>query len=84
MIFPYGPAIAPWTTLKTLTSTIRNRERYREDIRNIVITNVLNNLSVDVVVRNINVGVQICAAVEAINTDLLGIDTLTCEIQQRN
>jgi hypothetical protein len=42
MIFPYGPAIAPWTTLKTLTSTIRNRVKYRDDMRNIVNTNVLN------------------------------------------
>jgi hypothetical protein len=50
----------------------------------VVITNVLNNLSIDVDVRNINVAVQICAVVELINTELLGGNTLDCDIQQRN
>ncbi len=50
----------------------------------VVITNLLNNLSVDVDVRNINVGVQVCAVVEALNTELLSTDSLTCTIQQRN
>ena len=47
----------------------------------VVITNVLNNLSVDVDVRNNNVAVQVCAVVQALNTILVG-DTLTCDIQQ--
>ena len=50
----------------------------------VVITNLLNNLSVDVDVRNINVAVQVCAVVEALNTELLSTDSLTCTIQQRN
>ena len=50
----------------------------------VVITNLLNNLSVDVDVRNINIAVQVCAVVEALTTDLLTVDTLTCSIQQRN
>ena len=50
----------------------------------VVITNLLNNLSVDVDVRNISVAVQVCAVVEALNTELLSTDSLTCAIQQRN
>ena len=49
----------------------------------IVITNVLNNVSIDVDVRNINVAVQVCAVVEALNTEILTVDSLRCEIQQR-
>jgi len=46
----------------------------------IVITNLLNNLSIDVDVKNNNVAVQVCAVVNALNA---GIGTsLTCEIQQ--
>jgi hypothetical protein len=47
----------------------------------IVINNVLNNLSIDVDVRNNRVAVQVCAIVNLINTILDG-DTLTCTIQQ--
>ena len=47
----------------------------------IVITDVLNNLSIDVDVKNNNVAVQVCAVVDVISSDLLG-DQLTCEIQQ--
>jgi hypothetical protein len=50
----------------------------------VVITNLLNNLSVDVDVRNINVAVQVCAAVEALTTSVLTVDSLTCDIQARN
>lgn len=50
---------------------------------NIVITNLLNNLDIDVTVRNINVAVQVCAIVELLNAELLALDELTCEIQQR-
>ena len=48
----------------------------------IVITNVLNNLSIDVDVRNNRVAVQVCAIVNLLNTILDGGDTLTCTIQQ--
>jgi hypothetical protein len=47
----------------------------------VVITNLLNNLSIDVDVRNNNVAVQICAVVQALNTILVG-QTLTCDIRQ--
>jgi hypothetical protein len=46
----------------------------------VVITNLLNNLSVDVDVRNNNVAVQVCAVVTALNT-FVGT-SLTCDIQQ--
>ena len=46
----------------------------------IVITNLLNNLSVDVDVRNNNVALQVCAVINALNA---GIGTqLTCFIEQ--
>ena len=48
----------------------------------VVITNLLNNLSVDIDVRNNKVAVQICAAVDALNTTLVGGDVLHCEINQ--
>jgi hypothetical protein len=41
----------------------------------IVITNVLNNLTVEVDVRNVNVAAQICA-------QLIATGNFTCEIQQ--
>jgi len=47
----------------------------------VVINNVLNNLSIDVDVRNVNVAVQVCAVVNALNTILDG-DRLTCTIEQ--
>jgi hypothetical protein len=47
----------------------------------VVITNVLNNLSVDIDVRNVNVAAQVCAAVNAINT-IIAPTVLTCDIQQ--
>jgi hypothetical protein len=46
-----------------------------------VVTNLLNNLHVEVDVRNNNVAVQVCAVVQALNTILVG-QTLTCEIEQ--
>jgi hypothetical protein len=49
----------------------------------VVITNLLNNLTVDVDVRNISVAVQVCAVVEAISSDLLGGNALSCDVQQR-
>ena len=46
----------------------------------IVITNVLNNLSIDVDVRNVKAAVQVCAIVNLIASDLG--TPLTCQIQQ--
>jgi hypothetical protein len=46
----------------------------------IVITNLLNNLSVDVDVKNNKVAVQVCAVVTALNA-AVGT-SLTCDIQQ--
>ena len=48
----------------------------------IVITNVLNNLSIDVDVKNNKVAVQVCAIVQALNTILAPAASLTCDIQQ--
>jgi hypothetical protein len=42
----------------------------------VVITNLLNNLTIDIDVRNVNVAAQICAAVLAVQTNV------TCEVQQ--
>jgi len=49
---------------------------------NVVIFNVLNNLSVTIPVQNNNVAVQVCAVVQALNTILVG-ETLECTITQR-
>ena len=46
----------------------------------IVITNLLNNLSVDVDVQNNKVAVQICAVINALGTSI-GAE-LTCDVQQ--
>jgi len=46
----------------------------------VVITNLLNDNSVDIRVTNNNVAVQVCAAVSAINT--LGGISLSCTIRQ--
>jgi len=46
----------------------------------VVITNVLNNLSVDVDVKNNNVAVQVCAIVNLLNSTI-GTN-LTCTTQQ--
>jgi hypothetical protein len=57
-------------------------EREMLGLITIIITNVLNNLSVDVEVKNVNIAVQVCAIVNVLNTILDG-DRLTCFIQQR-
>ena len=51
---------------------------------NVQVTDVLNDLTVDLDVRNNNVAVQVCAAVEALSADLidLGLGGLTCDITQ--
>ena len=56
-------------------------ERNMMALVTVVITNLLNNLSVEVDVKNNNVAVQVCAVVQALNTILVG-QTLTCEIEQ--
>jgi len=45
----------------------------------VVITNLLNGLSIDVDVKNNNVAVQVCAVVAALNTNIA--TSLTCDIQ---
>jgi len=57
-------------------------ERRMLGLVTVVITNVLNNLSVDVTVRNNSVAVQICAVVDLLNGILLFGNQLTCTIQQ--
>ena len=47
----------------------------------VIITNVLNNLSVNVEVKNNSVAVQVCAAVQLINT-IISPTVLHCEIAQ--
>jgi hypothetical protein len=51
---------------------------------NVIITNLLNGLSVDIDVNNNNIAVQVCAIVNLLN-GILGINvtTLTCEIGQK-
>jgi len=46
----------------------------------IVITNLLNNLSVDIDVKNNNVAVQVCAIVQILNANVGTL--LTCDIRQ--
>jgi hypothetical protein len=52
----------------------------------VVITNLLNNLTVDIDVKNNNVAVQICAAVNLLNGILVEnsvpVAVLTCDIEQ--
>ena len=56
----------------------------RELMALVRIGNVLSGNTIDVDVRNVNVAVQVCAAVEAINLELLTVDARKCEIVQRN
>ncbi len=55
-------------------------ERNMMALVTIVITNLLNNLSIDIDVRNNNVAVQVCAVISALN-GAVGT-SLTCEIEQ--
>jgi hypothetical protein len=52
----------------------------RETLALVVIRNVANNNRIKITVQDINVGVQVCALVEVI--DSLTLDTLTCTIRQ--
>lgn len=48
----------------------------------VVITNVLNNLSIDVDVRNNKIAVQVCAIVALLGTILPTAGSLDCDIVQ--
>jgi hypothetical protein len=48
----------------------------------VVITNLLNNLSIEVPVQNNNVAVQVCAVVNLLGDILLPPENLTCAIEQ--
>ncbi len=55
----------------------------------VTITNVLNNLTVDVDVRNNNVALLVCAVVQDINAILVddegdAVAILSCDIEQRS
>lgn len=52
----------------------------RETLALVVIRNLANNNRIRINVSNIDVGVQVCALVEVI--DSLTLDTLTCTIRQ--
>jgi len=52
----------------------------RETLALVVIRNVANNTRIKINVENVNVGVQVCALVEVI--DSLTLDSLTCAIRQ--
>ncbi len=58
-------------------------ERNMMALVTVVITNLLNNLTIDIDVRNNNVAVQVCAIVEALNVILVNGNVLDCDIQQR-
>jgi len=47
----------------------------------ILVTNNLNHLSIPIEVKNNNIAVQVCAAVQALNT-ILAPTTLTCEVAE--
>ena len=55
-------------------------EREMLGLITIIITNLLNNLSVNVQVKNVNVAVQVCAVINVLNQNI-GTN-LTCNIQQ--
>ncbi|MBA2313323.1 MAG: hypothetical protein H0V97_11085 [Actinobacteria bacterium] len=60
-----------------VTLDLPNREML---LVTVVITNLLNNLSIDVDVKNNNVAVQVCAVVTALSS--LVSTPLSCEIRQ--
>ena len=64
-------------------------EREMLGLVTIVITNVLNNLSIDVDVKNVNVALQVCAVISDVNAILVddsgdSVAILTCDVQQSN
>jgi hypothetical protein len=56
-------------------------EREMLGLVTVVITNVLNNLTVNVQVKNNKVAIQVCAIVDVLNS-ILTVDRLNCVIQQ--
>jgi hypothetical protein len=71
------PTLTP--ALIEAQSAIELPERQLLALVTIVISNVLNNLEIEV--RNNNVAVQVCAVVQAITANNLA--NLTCEVQQK-
>ena len=48
---------------------------------NVIVTNLLNNLTVSIPVQNNKVAVQVCAAVQLINS-IIAPSNLTCSVGQ--
>ena len=48
--------------------------------KSVTVTNVLNNLSIDVPVKNQNEAAKICSTVELISANLLTSNHLTCSV----
>ena len=61
----------------------KRHQNRQHGLVNVVITDVLNNLSITIPIKGNNVAVQVCAVVEAIDVDLLALNTLRCEFVQR-
>jgi hypothetical protein len=70
-------------TLQAMESQTALELPYRHmlSLVNVTIRNVLNGLHVTVIVKNNNVAVQVCAAVQAIN-NIIAPTRLTCRITQ--
>jgi hypothetical protein len=64
-------------------SALELPDRQMLALSTVVVTNLLNNLDVEINVTRNNVAVQLCAAVELINAELFTVDTIDCEITQR-
>ena len=60
----------------------RNNRNRQRGLVNVAITDLLNNLTINIPVKNNNIAAQICAAVELIDVELLTLSTLRCEIEQ--
>jgi hypothetical protein len=79
-----GAALRPEDGLAHEKNNNNKRHQNRQHgLVNVVITDVLNNLSITIPIKGNNVAVQVCAVVEAIDVDLLALNALRCDIQQR-
>ena len=65
-----------------LAGLVARPEQADAALVNIVIVDVLNDLSVTIPIKNNNVAVQVCAAVDVLSAELLE-GNLTCEVLQR-
>jgi hypothetical protein len=77
---------------KTLTladidaqTTVELPSRETLQLVNVVVTNVLNNLTINIPVQNNHVAIQVCAAVTALNNILVNtagnpVAALTCNV----